>query len=100
MVLAYADPTRGAGKTTSVTDVVEARFVELVPNEKLVQEVDFVSDDPAFAGTMRMTWRLTPSEGTTRVDFVAEGVPDGISAEDHAAGMSSSLANLARRLEG
>jgi hypothetical protein len=27
-------------------------------------------------------------------EFVADGVPDGISAEDHAAGMASSLANL------
>jgi hypothetical protein len=24
---------------------------------RIIQEVDFVSDDPAFAGTMIMTWR-------------------------------------------
>jgi hypothetical protein len=34
------------------------------------------------------------------VDIVAEGVPDGIAAEDHAAGLASSLANLTRYLEG
>ncbi len=99
MVLTYAEPTLGAGKATSDTDVIEARFIELVPNQRMVQEVDFVSDDPAYAGTMRMTWLLTSIEQTTRVDFVAEGVPDGISAEDNAAVMSSSLANLAGRLE-
>jgi hypothetical protein len=37
-------------------------------------------------------------EGGTRVDFVAENVPDGISAEDHAAGLAASLVNLAQFL--
>jgi hypothetical protein len=30
---------------------------------------------------------------------VAADVPDGVSAEDHAAGLASSLANLARYVE-
>ena len=46
------------GKTTRDTDTVSGRFVDLEPNETVVQEFDFVSDDPAFAGTMRMTWGL------------------------------------------
>ena len=33
------------------------------------------------------------------VDFTADDVPDGISAEDHAAGLASSLTNLAAYLE-
>lgn len=61
--------------------------------------MDFVSDDPAFAGTMIVTWQLTPVDGATRVDFIADNVPEGISAEDHAAGLSTSLANLADYLE-
>jgi len=32
-------------------------------------------------------------------DIVAEDVPDGISAEDHAAGLASSLTNLAAYVE-
>jgi uncharacterized protein YndB with AHSA1/START domain len=98
MVLTYVDPSRGAGKATADTDIVEARVVELVPNNRMVQEVDFVSDDPAVAGTMRMTWQLTPVDGATLVEFIAEDVPDGISAEDHASGLSSSLSNLADHL--
>jgi hypothetical protein len=35
----------------------------------------------------------------TRVSIVAQDVPDGVSAEDHAAGLASSLANLAAYLE-
>jgi hypothetical protein len=65
-----------------------------------VQAVEFVSDDPAYAGTMTMTWEITEVDGATRVDIIAEGVPDGIAAENHAAGLASSLANLTKYLEG
>ena len=64
-----------------------------------MQAVDFVSDDPAYAGAMIMTWEVTAADAGTRVNIVAEDVPDGISAEDHAAGLASSLTNLAAYLE-
>ncbi|HEX6345168.1 SRPBCC family protein [Umezawaea sp.] len=98
LVLTYADASASPGKATADSDVVEARFVDLVPGVRVVQAVDFVSDDPAFSGTMTMTWEVTAVEGGTRVDVRADDVPDGISAEDHAAGLASSLANLAAYL--
>src|ERR1700757_1884255 len=100
LVLTYADASTARGKATADSDIVEARFVDLVPGVRVVQAVDFVSDDPANAGTMTMTWQLTPVEAGTRVDIRADDVPAGISAEDHAAGLGSSLANLATFLEG
>jgi uncharacterized protein YndB with AHSA1/START domain len=99
MVLTYDDASASPGKSTEDSDVVEARFVDVVPGDRVVQAVDFVADDPAFAGTMTMTWAVTAVAGGTRVDITADGVPDGISAEDHAAGIESSLANLAAHLE-
>jgi uncharacterized protein YndB with AHSA1/START domain len=99
LVLTYADASGAPGKATADSDVVETRFVDMVPGERVVQAVDFVSDDPAYAGTMTMTWEVTAVDGGTRVDVVADDVPDGISAEDHAAGLASSLANLAAYLE-
>jgi uncharacterized protein YndB with AHSA1/START domain len=99
MVLTYADASGAPGKATAESDIVEARFVDIVPGERVVQAVDFVSDDPAYAGTMTMTWEVAAVEAGTRVDIVAGDVPDGISAEDHAAGLASSLANLAAYLE-
>jgi hypothetical protein len=48
---------------------------------------------------MTMTWALTASADGTRVDIRADDVPAGISAEDHAAGLASSLANLAAHVE-
>jgi uncharacterized protein YndB with AHSA1/START domain len=99
LVLTYADASSSPGKSSADSDIVEARFVEILPGERVVQAVDFESDDPAHAGTMTMTWELTPVEGGTRVDIRAEDVPAGISAEDHAAGLNSSLANLGSYLE-
>lgn len=98
MVLTYLDASGAPGKSSADSDVVEACFVDLVPDVRVVQAVDFVSDDPAFAGTMTMTWELEPEPEGTRVTFRADDVPDGISADDHAAGLTSSLANLARQL--
>jgi uncharacterized protein YndB with AHSA1/START domain len=99
LVLTYADAATARGKSTASSDIVEARFVELVPGVRLVQAVDFVSDDPVNAGTMTMTWELTAVDGGTRLDISAHDVPAGISAEDHAAGLASSLENLAAYLE-
>jgi uncharacterized protein YndB with AHSA1/START domain len=99
LVLTYADASGAQGKATADSDVVEARFLDVVPEVRVVQEVDFVSDDPTFAGTMTMTWQVTPVDGGTRVDIIADDVPAGISAEDHSVGLASSLANLADLLE-
>jgi uncharacterized protein YndB with AHSA1/START domain len=99
LVLTYADASRSPGKTTPDSDIVEARYVDIVPHVRVVQAVDFVSDDPAFAGTTTMTWKLTAVDGGTRLDITATDVPDGISAEDHATGLASSLAKLAKHVE-
>src|SRR5690606_29367860 len=83
LVLTYLDPTSAPGKSSADSDVVEVRYVEIVPGDRVVQAVDFVSDDPELAGTMTMTWAVRPADGGSLVEIVAEGVPDGISAEDH-----------------
>ena len=62
--------------------------------------MDFVSDDPAFSGTMTMTWEIGAVDAGSHVEFRAEDVPQGISAEDHQAGLTSSLENLAAYVRG
>lgn len=98
MALHYSEP--GHGKTTEDTDVVDAEFAELVPGKRVVQLVKFRSTDPAFAGTMRMVWDLEPAPGGTRVIFLAEDVPEGISKQGHDAGLKSSLEHLAAYVMG
>src|ERR1700745_783909 len=52
MVLTYSNASGAPGKATADSDIVEARFVDIVPGKRVVQEVDFVSDDPATRGPM------------------------------------------------
>jgi uncharacterized protein YndB with AHSA1/START domain len=98
MTLTYLEPPSGGAKSSSDTDIVEGRFTDIVSGERVVQEADFSSDDPAFAGTMTMTWTVADAGAGTRVDIRADNVPEGISATDHVAGMNSSLDNLERFL--
>ncbi|BAV67025.1 SRPBCC domain-containing protein [Sphingobium cloacae] len=93
------DPRSGSAKTTANTDVVKGRFLTLDRGRCVKQAFEFESTDPAFAGTMTMTWRLALALGGTTVEVTAEDVPPGISAADHHAGMASSLANLAALFE-
>lgn len=99
MVLRYEDSSI-AGKTGENSDDVAVRFLDLVPGALVSQAVDFVSDDPAFAGTMVMNWMLRPVPEGTEVTIRAENVPSGISAEDHAEGLAASLENLEKFVEG
>jgi uncharacterized protein YndB with AHSA1/START domain len=100
MVLRYLEPPEGGGKASADEDVTAVRRVRVEPSELIVEEVDFPSDDPAFAGTMTLMWVLTEGDGGTYVDVEATDVPSGIAPRDHVAGLESSLANLARLVEG
>lgn len=96
MALTYLDPAMaGRGKTTADTDLVNARFIELIANERIVQRVDFVTADPAFTGEMILTWTFAEVAGGTEVSVAAENAPAGISRADHEAGMGLSLDQLA-----
>jgi uncharacterized protein YndB with AHSA1/START domain len=99
LVLTYRNPVASQAKSSADSDIVDVRYLDIVPNDRVVQAVDFVAEDPEFAGTMTMTWTVREGDGGTRVEIVADEVPNGISAEDHAQGLASSLDNLARCVE-
>lgn len=96
MELTYLDGSKGTSSEHS--DVTEITFIELLPSERIVQRVVFDSDDRSFAGTMIMTWSLVEMREGTEVEIRADDVPSGISPGDHAAGLVSSLSNLAEYL--
>ncbi len=68
MTLTYAEAPASGGKSGVDSDVVEARFVEIAPDDRVVQAIDFQSGDPSFAGTMTMTWTVSEADGGTRVE--------------------------------
>ncbi|MEV6905574.1 SRPBCC family protein [Amycolatopsis sp. NPDC051071] len=99
MILTYLDASAAPGKSSDATDVADVGFTDLVPSERVVQTAVFEAEDPAFAGTMTMTWQLTAAGDGTEVTVTAADVPFGIGRADHEAGIASSLANLASFVE-
>jgi uncharacterized protein YndB with AHSA1/START domain len=99
MSLIHAEPGHPPGKTTADTDTFDGRFVKLVPNTLIVQESTFDSNDPGFSGTMTIEWALADAADGTEVTVRVRNVPPGISAQDHEAGILSSLENLAAFVE-
>ncbi len=96
MSLTYLSPDHAVpGKTSAHTDTVRVRYTRLIPDERIVQSVEFEGAGPAFANPMTLTWSLADVTGGTEVTVSCENEPAGIRPEDHAAGMRSSLENLA-----
>ena len=96
--LTYDAPT-GTGKTTAQTDTFHGRFVQLVPDERVVQVVEFETADPALRGEMTMTITLADADGGTDLVAVHDRLPPGLSPKDNEAGWRSSLAKLAALVE-
>ncbi|MCL5997711.1 MAG: SRPBCC family protein [Chloroflexi bacterium] len=98
--LTYQKPADSQrGKTSGDTDTYHGRFVQLVPDEKIVEAIEFESQELGFAGEMRMTVLLADVEGGTEVSLHYENVPTGIRPEDNEAGSRSSLQKLAALVE-
>lgn len=98
MSLFYPDASGVAGKTAQKEDRYIAKFLELVPARKLVEEIVFDSGDPAFAGPMIMEVVLEPVGNDTRVTVTFSNIPPGIKPADNEAGTASALDKLANLL--
>jgi uncharacterized protein YndB with AHSA1/START domain len=96
--LTYDEPTE-AGKTSAQTDTHHGRFVKLVPNEQVVQVVEFETDDPALQGEMTITYTLTDADGGTELLAVHDNLPPGVPPADNETGWQISLAKLAALVE-
>ena len=96
--LTYDTPT-GTGKTTAHTDTYHGRFVKLVPNEQIVEVMEFETTDPAMRGEMTVTFTLTDGAGGTDILAVHENVPPGVSTTDNETGWRMALDKLAALVE-
>ncbi|MBE7162998.1 MAG: SRPBCC domain-containing protein [Williamsia herbipolensis] len=96
--LSYDDPARD-GKSAQGVDKYHGRFVELVPDERVVEEVQFESDDAELLTPMTMTTTLRDAEDGTEIAILHEGLPAAVSAQDNVTGTRMSLDKLARWVE-
>jgi uncharacterized protein YndB with AHSA1/START domain len=96
--LTYEDLTR-VGKTTAHTDTYHGRFVRLVPNEQVVEVVEFETADPALRGEMTITTTLTEVDGGTQVVAEHDGLPPGVPTAANEEGWRLALAKLAALVE-
>jgi uncharacterized protein YndB with AHSA1/START domain len=93
------DGATGTGKTTAHTDTYHGRFVKLVPNEQVVEVVEFETTDPAMRGEMTITTTLVDADGGTDIHAVHDGLPPGVPPADNELGWQMSLAKLAAFVE-
>ena len=96
--LTYDAPT-GTGKMAAHTDTYHGHFVKLVPNEQVVEALEFETTDPELRGEMTITTTLTDADGGTDVLVVHEGIPDGVPTADNEMGTLMSLEKLAALVE-
>lgn len=96
--LTYDSPD-AVGKSNAHTDTYHGRFVRLVPDEQVVEELEFESDDPALAGLITTTTTLADADGGTEVRIVQDGLPDVVPPADNETGSRMALANLAALVE-
>ena len=96
--LTYDAPT-SAGKTTPHTDTYHGRFVTLVPDQEIVEVVEFETAAPSLRGEMTIRVTFSDADGGTRVEAVHEDLPPGLPPEDNEAGWHMSLAKLAALAE-
>src|SRR5688572_26220881 len=98
--LTYDAPT-GTGKTSAHTDTFHGRFVTLVPDQQVVEVVEFETEDPALRGEMTISFTLVDADGGRATDVVAahDRLPPGLSAADNDTGWRTSLGKLATLVE-
>jgi hypothetical protein len=73
--------------------------VELVPNEQVVEILEFETADPKLRGEMTITTTLADANGGTDVVLTHEGIPSGVSTADNETGTRMALARLATLVE-
>lgn len=94
------DDQENAGKTSGRTDTFHGRFLTVVPDSKVVQVVEFETEDPAMQGEMTITYLLRDGDGETEVTGIHENLPAGLSVTNNELGWTMSMDKLAQLVEG
>jgi len=88
-------PGQGGPRTESYHGL----FVELRPNEKVVELTELETADASLQGKMLLTIALKDEGEGTRLDLLHQDLPPGLKPEDNALGWTGALDRLAALLE-
>uniref|UniRef100_UPI00300BE9BA SRPBCC domain-containing protein n=1 Tax=Nocardia sp. SSK8 TaxID=3120154 RepID=UPI00300BE9BA len=88
------DEVVGEGRTIPQHDAYFGTFRQLVPNEQVVEVLEFVTEQPEMTGAQTVTFTLTDENGGTRLDVLHEGVPQGLTPADNEVGWQMALRKL------
>ena len=96
MTLTYRDSHHPVGgKTSAHADSFHGRFLELIPDTKIVETVRFETDKLDLQKPMRLTTSLHDVDGGTEITILCEDLPPGVRPEDNELGTRQSLKKLA-----
>jgi uncharacterized protein YndB with AHSA1/START domain len=96
--LTYDTPPE-IGKTTAHTDTYHGRFVKLVPDQQVIEVMEFETADPKMRGEMTVTFTLADAGDGTDVLAVHDNLPPGLSPSDNETGWRMALEKLVRFVE-
>jgi len=100
----HLDPSPGGGYRmsfinfgTGTAHSFEGKYLELVPNERIVSTDTF--DDPNLPGQMKMTMTFKAVSCGTELNIIQEGLPDVIPPDQCHLGWQESLDLLAKLVD-
>lgn len=95
----HYDSADAEGKSAAHTDTYAGYFVDLVPDQEVVEEIAFESDDPALQSVMTMTAVLMADGTGTEIVLEHQDIPDAIPRADNELGTRMALDKLAAYVE-
>lgn len=100
MSLYYLESEEGSpGKSSEKEDRYTAKFIDIIPNVKIITSITFHTDEPSLKGEMIQRVTFEPQGKSTKVTFIFKNIPPGIKPEDNEDGTSQSLEKLAKYVE-
>ncbi|MBC7302133.1 MAG: SRPBCC domain-containing protein [Nocardia sp.] len=88
-------PDHVAGTPAQQHDAYFGTFRSLIPDEQVVEVLEFVTEKPDMTGAQTVTFTLTDADGGTYLEVLHEGVPPGLSPAENQAGWRMALTKLA-----
>ncbi|MEV0064704.1 SRPBCC domain-containing protein [Nocardia sp. NPDC050718] len=93
------DEFTAAGTTEQQHHAYYGRFLSLVPEERVMEVLEFVTEIPDMAGAQTITFTLADADGGTDLEVLHEGVPPGMTLADNEVAWEVALAKMVALVE-